>query len=211
MSVAYRPLTDTIIPARPKLLNGKRLYGAYPAGSVERFRAMLGVHIDDPVLHVCGGHVRHYPYRHALGPNDKTLDLNPEMEPDYLQDARDAYPTGFRAIMADPPYGEQHAAKYATGAENYPDPHVILRRSLEALEPGRRVGILHFCSPRPPRAPEMRLVGVLTVWLGWDMQVRVFTVYERLAVASKHTGSGAARRKEREKADAGLFAQVAAE
>jgi hypothetical protein len=177
---SYRPITDTIIPARPKLLNGKQLYGAYPAGFPERARALLGVHINDPVLHVCGGFVRHYPYRNAIGPNDKTLDLNPEMEPDFLQDARDPYPAGFSAVLADPPYSEEHAGKYATGAAKYPGPRIILKRALEALEPGRRVGILHFCSPRPPAEPLMRFVAVLTVWLGWDMQARVFTVYERV-------------------------------
>lgn len=174
----YRPLTDVIIPARPKLAGGRKYYGAYPAGYLERARALLGCHIDDPVLHVCSGLVRHYPYPdYAIGPNDRTLDLDPKCEPDFLQDAREPYPEGFAGILADPPYNSEHATRYRVGADVLPSAGVILRNALKALAPGRRVGMLHFVSPRPPRGT--RLVGVFPVWMGYDMQIRVCTVYER--------------------------------
>lgn len=69
-----------------------KYYGSYPGGFGERARALLGVHITDPVLHVCSGQVKNYPYKRAVGPNDKTLDLDPANAPDYVHDAREPFP-----------------------------------------------------------------------------------------------------------------------
>ena len=69
--MSYRPICDTWILARSKV----KYYGAYPAGFLERARSQLGVHINDPVLHVCSGKVKDYPYAGGFGPNDKTVDI----------------------------------------------------------------------------------------------------------------------------------------
>ena len=86
--MAYRPITDIWMLCRPKVA----YYGAYPSGFLERARYLLGVTIFDPVLHVCGGKVKDYqsgPMRgKGLGPNDRTVDLDPEVEPDFLLDVR---------------------------------------------------------------------------------------------------------------------------
>jgi len=79
----FRPIADTWILARPKVA----YYGAYPSGFLERARSLLGVSIFDPVLHVCGGRVRDYPFR-GFGPNDRTIDLDPELG-DYCFDVRE--------------------------------------------------------------------------------------------------------------------------
>lgn len=197
----YRPITDVWLLARAKLRNGHKLYGAYLGGYLERARSLLGVSIYDPVLHVCGGRVRSYPYPdRGLGPNDRTLDLDPAMEPDFLQDAREPYPQGFRAVLADPPYSEEDAQKYAPGADAYPPPNLILRNALAALEPGCRVGILHYAWPAPPADIPAKETAAIAVGTGRNGRARWFIVYERLAVAGKRTGSGAARRKAREMA-----------
>ncbi len=190
----FRPITDIWILARPKLKDGRKYYGAYPAGFLERARALLAVTIYDPVLHVCGGMAKYYPYERGFGPNDKTLDLDPETEPDYCQDARSPYPPlwdysfevgysarkSWPAIIADPPYDRHHAGKYKIGADVMPTPGEILKNSLEALRPGGRVGILGWQSPRP-KDKTVKLVAVISVWLGWEMKIRVFTVYEKVA------------------------------
>src|SRR3990167_7927493 len=75
-TMSYRPITDTWFLARAKLKDGKKYYGAYLGGFPERARALLGAMIDEPVLHVCGGMAKQYPYKGGFGVNDKTLDLH---------------------------------------------------------------------------------------------------------------------------------------
>lgn len=175
----YRPITDLWLLARPKLRDGQRRYGAYLGGFPERARALLGCSINDPVLHVCGGLAKLYPYKRGFGPNDKTLDLDPNVKPDFLQDARKPYPEGFRAILADPPYSEDDAEQYWPGRSRYPTPAMILRRGLEAVPPGGRVGIIHYLCPQPPaNARFVALVGVST---GYNGRMRSYSVFEREA------------------------------
>ena len=152
-------------------------YGAYLGGFPERARALLGVRIDEPVLHVCGGLSRLYPYAGGFGPNDKTLDLDPSCEPDFLRDARDEYPAGFRAVLADPPYSEPDAAHYPPGAERYPTPTIILRRGLSAVGVGGRVGIIHYALPQPPK--NAKFIACVGVVCGFNNRIRAYSVFER--------------------------------
>ncbi len=177
----YRPITDTWYCVRPKLKGGVKYYGAYPAGFLERARVLMGVHINDPVLHVCSGYAHLYPYEGGYGPNDKRLDLNPACAPDFIQDAREPYPTGFKAIMADPPYSEPDADHYPPGAPRYPRPRMILENALRSLVEGQRVGILHYVAPRPPVDIPCKFIAKITVSLGYDNRDRVFSVYEKRA------------------------------
>jgi len=176
--MGYRPITDVWFLARAKLKGGRKYYGAYLGGFPERARALLGVNINDPVLHVCGGMAKHYPYRGGFGPNDKTLDLDPLVEPDYLQDARHKYPEGFAAILADPPYSEQEAENYNTGAANYPKPNEIVKRAFEVLPVGGRVGIIHYILPACPK--NGKLVATVATLCGFNNRVRVYSVFEKV-------------------------------
>ena len=179
--MSYRPITDVWFLARAKLNGGRKYYGAYLGGFPERARALLGVTINDPVLHVCGGMAKHYPYKGGFGPNDKTLDLDPQTEPDFLQDARLAYPDGFKAILADPPYSEQEAENYHVGAANYPKPNEIVRRAFDALPVGGRVGIIHYILPACPK--NGKLVATAATLCGFNNRVRVYSVFEKLTNA----------------------------
>lgn len=199
--MSYRPVTDVWLLARAKLLHGHKLYGAFLGGFGERARSLLGVHIDDPILHVCSGRVRSYPYPRAVGPNDRTLDLNPDMDPDFVQDARDPYPLGFRAILADPPYSEIDAANYAPGPARYPAPNLILKRSLDALPVGCRVGILHYAWPAPPPGAAAKETAAIALGTGRNGRARWFIVYEKLDRPVRKAGSATARRVERLIAD----------
>jgi hypothetical protein len=174
----YRPITDTWILTRARLKGGIKFYGAYPSGFLHRARALLGVQLDDAVLHVCSGMVRAYPYD-GVGPNDRTLDLDPATQPDIVADARDPYPQGFRAVLADPPYSKGDAARYLPGAATYPSPRLIVRRAFEALPVGSRIGVLHIEMPRPPKPA--RLVAAVTVLVGYDNVARLFTVYQKIS------------------------------
>lgn len=172
--MSYRPITDIWLLARPKV----RYYGAYSAGFPERARALLGATIDEPVLHVCGGRAKEYPYRGGFGPLDKTVDADFSLAPDFvLNVATDSLPQGFKAHLIDPPYSHEHAEHYAPGALNYPDPRELLGRSLDALRVGQRTGLIHFLMPRPPNGT--RLVALIGVAVGYQNRIRAFLVYEK--------------------------------
>jgi hypothetical protein len=181
--MSYRPITDVWIMARPKV----KYYGAYPNGFLERARALLGVTPLDPVLHVCGGAARDYPAKpRGFGPNDMTLDLDPALQPDYLQAATDPLPhvlrigdePGWKALIADPPYTEADAAKYAPGASAFPSANLILKNMLAVVRLGGRVGMLHYVLPQPPR-DGVRFVACVGVIVGYNNRMRVFSVFER--------------------------------
>ena len=178
--MSYRPICDTWILARSKV----KYYGAYPAGFLGRARALLGVGIADPVLHVCAGRVRDYPYA-GLGDNDYTLDLDPDLQPDFLQDARDELPRcplipsgEWPAILIDRPYTEIDAAHYEAGPDKLPDLNDLVKRSLQAVEPGGKVGSLDYLWPHPGKLGKE--VAVVAVGTGRNNRARWFCVFERL-------------------------------
>lgn len=195
----YRPITDFWLLGRAKRAGGVKRYGAYLGGFPERARNLLGVTIDDPVLHVCGGLARHYPYKGGFGPNDRTLDLDPLVVPDFLQDARDPWPmraewplidnmteeaagTCFEpwsAILIDPPYSPEDARQYFPGPEKYPTPHQLLTRAVEVLRPNGRVGIIHYLWPEPVKGLKPKEVAAVCVTTGRNARARHFVVFEK--------------------------------
>ena len=192
--MSYRPITDIWFLARAKLKESKKYYGAYLGGFPERARALLAARIDEPVLHVCGGMAKWYPYKRGFGPNDKTLDLDPTCNPDFLQDAREHFPwcpfrhehpngsttgggTHWKGVLIDPPYSEQDAAHYAVGAEVYPKPNALIANAFDVLPSGGRVGIIHYILPSPPKgAIFVAAVGVLC---GFNNRMRCYSVFEK--------------------------------
>lgn len=191
----YRPIVDTWILAPSKV----GYYGAYPSGFLQRARDLL-VPIGMPILHVCSGKVQEYP-GYGVGPYDKTLDLDPLLEPDFLQDARDPFPTTdyprhaasrgnpveprfcWPAILMDPPYTPEDADHYNVGRNVLPTPHELLFNAWEVLAPGGRVGLLHQVHPSVPKNARgydnARLVAIITVIQGCNQKVRCFTVFEK--------------------------------
>jgi hypothetical protein len=199
----YRPITDIWFLARAKLKGGQKYYGAYLGGFPERARALLGCRVNEPVLHVCGGKAKLYPYKRAFGKNDKTLDLDPSCEPDFLADARDAFPFAdarpepktqllmeslgqlpatrgsqpWAGVLIDPPYSEQDAAHYLPGADKYPKPNQLIRHALDVLPVGGRVGIIHYILPSPP--PGVYFVAAVGIFCGYNNRIRSYSVFER--------------------------------
>jgi hypothetical protein len=175
--MSYRPITDVWILARPKV----KYYGAYPSGFLSRARELLGVHEEDPVLHVCGGLASKYPFR-GFGPNDCTLDIHTELNPDIVHDVRKPIQgcaaSGFwPAIIADPPYTIEDAKEYNT-EDSFPEPSKLLRTCLDAVRPGGRVGFLHYIWPRPPKTA--RSVAAIGVIVGFGNRIRIYSVFERI-------------------------------
>ena len=178
--MSYRPITDLWILGRPKV----KYYGAYPGGFVHRARALLGVGPADPILHVCGGKVRDYPFR-GVGPDDRTLDVREDLGADYVCDLTapglrqlPVFTDDWRpaAILADPPYTPTDAKEYGPAA--YPSASLVMRVCLASVFPGQRVGLLHYEWPACPSwAREVAVVGVTT---GRRQRMRTYTVMERV-------------------------------
>jgi len=169
-------------------------YGAYPAGFLGPARHLLAANIGDPVLHVCSGVVRSYPYD-GVGPNDKTLDLDPALKPDFVRDAREPFPSAdsiddmggtigtspfWRAVMIDPPYSPEDADHYAVGRVALPSPRQLVLNALDVVDVGSKVGILHYYIPQIP-AHYAFVCGEMHLVLPTNSNIRVFTVFERLS------------------------------
>jgi len=187
--VTYRPITDVMILARPK----HKYYGAYPAGFVERGRLMLGAQIDEPILHVCSGRVRDYPFA-GVGPNDKTVDIDAKTSPDYVMDVRECLPLQrdtrkkWSAMMVDTPYSQAEAANYRAGSAAYPEPGPLLKLCLEHTRPGGRVGFLHWLWPSPPKMVDgcvIKEVFVALVTTGRGARARHYVVFEKCVGRAK--------------------------
>lgn len=196
--MSYRPICDVWMLARCKYKDGKKRYGGYLGGFPERARALLGATLDDPVLHVCGGKARQYPYKGGFGPNDKTLDLDPSTKPDIRRDARLHPPIGwqlskdaplfmggedraewlpFKAMLIDPPYSVEDAAHYPPGGSRYPSPGLLVQNAIDVLPVGGRVGIIHYICPRRPKPSKfVACVGIIS---GFNNRIRVFSVFEK--------------------------------
>jgi hypothetical protein len=182
--MSYRPICDTWILARSKV----KFFGAFPAGFLERARALLGVTYDDPVLHVCSGRVREYPYR-GIGKADVTLDIDAALAPDVIGDAngpevykkiRDSANPPINAVLADPPYNHEWAQHYAVNG-SLPTPNNIVKNSIEHLLPiGGRVGVLSMEWPRYPKE-KAKQVALIGVYVGNGNIGRTYAVFERIA------------------------------
>lgn len=206
--MSYRPITDVWLLAHPRpFKDGTRWHGAYPLGFLQRARDLLGVHISDPVLHVCSGAVRKYPYA-GFGPADRTMDIDPETGPDIVHDAREPFPLPpwaaskiasddpeylelrrksdrwddmdkWKAILMDPPYDEADAGRYREIAHAaLPSPGRLLRNACAAIRIGGRIGMLHFKAPSHSGLP-LRLVADVMVQAGANSQARCYLVWEK--------------------------------
>lgn len=175
--MTYRPITDVWLLTRCKYKGGVKRYGGYLGGFPERARALLGVTINQPVLHVCGGLARLYPYRGGFGANDKTLDLDPNVQPDFMQCAMKPLPDGFEAMLADPPYSEHDASNYYPGSDAYPNPHKLMTAMVKAVPIGHKAGMIHYVIPRCPKGA--KFIACIGVGCGFGNRLRAFTVFER--------------------------------
>lgn len=189
--MSFRPITDEWLLARPKV----RYFGAYPAGFLQRARDMLAVGQHDQVLHVCSGRVRDYKcgpgctgetHYHGFGTCDLTFDLDRELKPDIVGDARsfDHWSRAIgdnpqiQAVLADPPYNREFAAHYKVGADALPPPDEIVKHAIEILPIGGRVGILSMQWPRYPKS-KARQIAVIAVYVGNGNIGRTFAVFEK--------------------------------
>jgi hypothetical protein len=196
--VSYHPIHDVWFLARAKLKGGKKYYGAYMGGFPERARVAIGAPLNEPVLHVCGGMARDYPYARGFGEFDRTMDLDPDCKPDIVKDCRDPdWPDGiwrenlgdvfdsreatrpWAGILIDPPYSLEDADKYKPGRDLYPKPNQLVKTAINTVRVGRKVGIIHYVVPQCPK--NAQFVFFAATVCGFNNRVRGFSVFERVS------------------------------
>jgi len=177
--MSYRPITDMWLLARAKLKDGKKYYGAYLGGFPERARALLGATINEPILHVCGGMAKYYPYKAGFGPNDQTMDLDSSLQSLYCQDAQIDYDVPmnmYKAILIDPPYSEEDAKHYDCSC--YPKPNLLIQTAITYLQVGQRVGIIHYQLPACPK--NAKFIACVGIICGFNNRIRCYSVFEKM-------------------------------
>lgn len=176
--MSYRPICDTWLLARSKV----KYYGAYPAGFLSRAIDLLGVGPYGHVLHVCSGKIKDYPFK-GFGQNHKTVDLDPDLNPDFVADVTKEIPLlhdgQWDGILADPPYSELDAANYKCGANVYPEPNKLVKDCINAVRVGCKVGIIHYMVPRCPK--NAKFIACVGVVVGFGNRIRCYSVFERLS------------------------------
>ena len=120
---------------------------------------------------------RYYSYKGGFGPNDKTLDIDEDTNPNYARDVRKGVPGKWRYILADPPYSSVDAVQYAYGADVYPTPNEVMKNCVDALEVGGRVGLIHYVLPALDK--RCKFIACVGICCGFNNRLRVFSVFEK--------------------------------
>lgn len=144
-------------------------YGGYPHGYLKRVRSMFPE--KKRALHVFSGRVDQ-----SAWPGD-TVDLNPDMQPTYLDDAQslESVPLGdYDIILADPPYSVEDAEHY--------QPTMVKRnkvmKALAQCHPGTHVVWLDQVLPMY-RKDQWKIIGVIGMVKSTNHRFRVVTIFER--------------------------------
>lgn len=145
-------------------------YGGYPAGYLQRIKAMFPD--KTRVLHLFSGRVDK-----TVMPGD-TVDVNPELAPDYLDDAQtlERVPLeSYDLVMADPPYSVEDCERYQTT--------MVKRNKVMAalgarLTPGCHVVWLDQVLPMY-RKDQFCLDAVIGMVKSTNHRFRVVTVFKR--------------------------------
>mgnify|MGYP006268425211 CR=1 FL=1 len=145
-------------------------YGGYPHGYLSRIRALFPDKHN--ALHVFSGRVDQ-----SAWPGD-TVDLNPDMEPTYIDDAQTLHSvplSNYDIILADPPYSVEDAEHYK--------PTMVKRnkvmKALTGVKPRTPVVWLDQVLPMY-RKDEWRIIGVIGMVKSTNHRFRVITIFERV-------------------------------
>lgn len=144
------------------------LYGGYPAGYLRRVKALFPE--KQRVLHLFSGKVDL-----AVMPG-KTVDINPELAPDYVDDAQrlEQVPLeDFDLVLADPPYSVEDAERYATSMVKR---NLVMRALGDRLAAGTHVVWLDQVLPMY-RKTCFEIEAVIGMVKSTNHRFRVLTVF----------------------------------
>lgn len=146
-----------------------KYYGGYPAGYLKRIRALFPD--KRSALHLFSGKVDT-----ELFPG-KTVDINPENNPDYIDDAQrleDVPLDQFDLVLADPPYSIEDAQHYGTSMVK----RNLVMKVLNRLKPGAHVVWLDQVLPMY-RKDTFKMEAVIGMVKSTNHRFRVITIFKR--------------------------------
>jgi len=145
-------------------------YGGYPHGYLRRIKALFPD--KNNILHLFSGRVD----LDIIG--GKTIDINPDMNPDYLANAEsmsDIISDRFDLILADPPYSVEDCDHYGTVMIKR---NKVLSQCVPLLEPGGHLVWLDQVLPMYRKA-ELSTVGYIGMVKSTNHRFRVITIFEK--------------------------------
>ncbi len=146
-------------------------YGGYPAGYLRRIKALFPE--KQKVLHLFSGRVDL-----SVLPGD-TVDLNPELDPTYLDDAQKlaGVPVEkYDLILADPPYSIEDADHYQPTMVKR---NLVMRALGRKASPGTHVVWLDQVLPMY-RKDQWRIVGLIGMVKSTNHRFRVVVIFEKI-------------------------------
>jgi hypothetical protein len=150
--------------------------GIYPGRFIERLNEIIPMD-GRLILHQFGGTTKQDCFNH-------TVDINPEVSPTYLTDARDlgVIPDNtYDIVIADPPYDSQNVnySEKLYGSEQV-KPYSFVKEGVRVLKPEGYYCILHQLVYKKPDGVER--VGVIAITTGPNMRIRVLNIFRKLPV-----------------------------
>tara|TARA_R100000664_G_scaffold543_8_gene1711 strand:+ start:4546 stop:5136 length:591 start_codon:yes stop_codon:yes gene_type:complete len=145
-------------------------YGGYPHGYLKRIKALFPD--KTKVLHLFGGKVD------TDIIDGKTLDINPDMNPDYLCDAHimsESISETFDLILADPPYSVEDCEHYGTSMVKR---NTVLKECVKLLEDKGHLVWLDQVLPMYRKA-ELKTTGYIGMVKSTNHRFRVITIFEK--------------------------------
>jgi hypothetical protein len=144
-------------------------YGGYPAGYLKRIKSLFPDKKN--ILHLFSGKVDT-----SVFPGD-TVDINPELEPTYLDDAQTLENVPLQKydlILADPPYSVEDCEHYKTTMVK----RNVVMKSLARVLPGTHVVWLDQVLPMY-RKIDWKIAGVIGMVKSTNHRFRVVTIFEK--------------------------------
>lgn len=148
-------------------------YGGYPAGYLKRIRSLFRDKRN--VLHLFSSKVDKDILPGA------TVDINPEMQPDYVDDAQslERVPLEeFDLVLADPPYSVEDAERYQTTMVKR---NKVMKALGQRLQPGAHVVWLDQVLPMY-RKDQFSVEAVIGMVKSTNHRFRVVTIFQKKEV-----------------------------
>jgi len=158
--------------------HGKRFYGAYPVGYLERIRSMFPD--AENVLHLFSGVIRK-----GLWKKETTFDINTNLNPDVVGDVRNLKtyfkPETFDLIIADPPYETSDFEKYGQKPFNK---RIAIKDCAYITQ---KNGMLVWLDLRMPMysKKEWLLVGTIGLIVSTNTRFRLCSIFQKVSKVSE--------------------------